>query len=83
MRCCSGQATTAAAVYFLTGRGVACRTEAAGSDSTVVVEGRAVEGHRCGRMGEVGSAANSIRSVQASGTKRRELRLKQVLHFTM
>ena len=47
MRCCSGQATTAAAVYFLTGRVVACRTEAAGSDSTVVVEGRAVEGHRC------------------------------------
>ena len=39
-----------------------------------------------GRMGEVGSAANSIRwaSVQASGTKRRELRYyKQVLHFTM
>ena len=61
MRCSSGQATTstAAAVYFLTGRGVACRTEAAGSDSTVAVEGRAVEGHRCGRTGELGSAANN------------------------
>ena len=42
MRCCSGQATTAAAVYFLTGRGVACRTEAAGSDG-------GCGGTRCGR----------------------------------
>ena len=82
MRCCSGHSTTAAAVYFLTGRVVACRTEAAGSDSTVAVEGRAVEGHRCGRTGELGSAANSIRwaGVQASGTKRRE-RLRTASKF--
>ena len=60
MRCSSGQATTAAAVYFLTGRGgIACRTGAAGSDSTVAVEERAVEGHRCGRTGEV-PVGNSI-----------------------
>ena len=84
MRCCSGPSTTAAAVYFLTGRVVACRTEAAGSDSTVAVEGRAVEGHRCGRTGELGSAANSIRwaGVQASGTKRREsLRASSAFHY--
>ena len=63
MRCSSGQATTAAAVYFLTGRGgIACRTGAAGSDSTVAVE-RAVEGHRCGRTGEV-TVGNSIPVVE-------------------
>ena len=74
MRCCSGQATTAAAVYFLTGRVVACRTEAAGSDSTVAVEGRAVEGHRCGRTGELGSAANSIRWAGVPGFRNEKAR---------